>query len=146
MTTISLADFRPSPDIILSRAEHQLLLRLAMASPGHAADDSDDLLYELNRAIVVPESFVPRDAVRIGSVVSYRLVPGESRTVQIVLPAEADESAGKLSVLDTTGIALLGLRPGQTITMGIRDADLRLLTVVSVANADEAPPEPPSAA
>ncbi|RYE80087.1 MAG: nucleoside diphosphate kinase regulator [Hyphomicrobiales bacterium] len=145
MTTISLADFRPSPDIILGHAEHQLLLRLAMTAPGHGPDDSDDLLYELNRALVVPESFVPRDVVRIGSTVTYQIVPGDTRTVRIVLPGEEDQGADRLSVLDTTGVALIGLRPGQTITLGMRDADLRLLTVIGVTQ-PETQPEPPSAA
>lgn len=148
MTTISLADFRPSPDIILGQAQHRRLQQLALGGTGHTPDDADDLLYELKRAIVVPEFFMPPDVARVGSIVTYREALGEFRTVQLVWPNEADPAAGRISILDQVGIALLGLRPGLNITIGMRDPERRLLMVIDVVQPDgsDDDPEPPAAA
>jgi regulator of nucleoside diphosphate kinase len=131
MTTITLADFNLSPDIILSQGEHRALLLLALAGTGHTPDDSDDLLYELERAIVVADSFVPPDIVRMGSRVTYRTA-SDTRTVEIVYPAEADIAKGRISVLTPVGTALIGLRTGQSITWRTRDDRRQALTVVCV--------------
>lgn len=146
MTTLSLADFRLLPDIVLSNAEHRTLLRLAMAGTGHGADDSDELLYELDRAIIVPDGFVPHDVVQMGSTVSFRS-QNETRTVQLVYPKDADISEGKVSILTPVGTALIGLRTGQSITWRTRGDRRQALTVLKVI-APPLPddPEPPSAA
>jgi len=147
MTTISLSDFSLSPEIILASSEHRLLLRLAMGGTGHTADDADDLLYELERATVVPDQFLPSDTVRMGSTVSFRTAEGEQKSVELVLPIDADIAEGKISVLTPIGTALLGLRTGQSISWRTRDGRRQALTVLQV----QAPqlndePEPPTAA
>src|SRR5690606_27122007 len=60
------------PEITLGNAEHRRLLILAMAGPGHTADDSDFLHHELDRACVIPDHRLPDDTVRVGSMVTYR--------------------------------------------------------------------------
>ncbi len=147
MTTISLSDFSLSPEIILASSEHRLLLRLAMGGTGHTADDADDLLYELERATVVPDQFLPSDTVRMGSTVSFRTAEGEQKSVELVLPIDADIAEGKISVLTPIGTALLGMRTGQSISWRTRDGRRQALTVLQV----QAPqlndePEPPTAA
>jgi regulator of nucleoside diphosphate kinase len=147
MTTISLSDFSLSPEIILASSEHRLLLRLAMGGTGHTADDADDLLYELERATVVPDQFLPSDTVRMGSTVSFRTAEGEQKAVELVLPVDADIAEGKISVLTPIGTALLGLRTGQSISWRTRDGRRQALTVLQVMAPqlnDE--PEPPTAA
>lgn len=147
MTTISLSDFSLSPDIILASSEHRLLLRLAMGGTGHTADDADDLLYELERATVVPDQFLPSDTVRMGSTVSFRTAEGEQKAVELVLPIDADIAEGKISVLTPIGTALLGLRTGQSISWRTRDGRRQALTVLQVlAPRIYEEPEPPSAA
>jgi regulator of nucleoside diphosphate kinase len=146
MTTISLSDFSLSPEIMLASSEHRLLLRLAAGS-GQTADDSDELLYELERATVVPDQFLPSDTVRMGSTVSFRTGDGENKSVELVLPVDADIAAGKVSVLTPIGTALLGLRTGQSISWRTRDGRRQALTVLQVMppQIDEEP-EPPTAA
>ncbi len=147
MTTISLSDFSLSPDIILASSEHRLLLRLAMGGTGHTADDADDLLYELERATVVPDQFLPSDTVRMGSTVSFRTAEGEQKAVELVLPIDADIAEGKISVLTPIGTALLGLRTGQSISWRTRGGRRQALTVLQVlAPRIYEEPEPPSAA
>jgi regulator of nucleoside diphosphate kinase len=134
MTTISLADYRLSPEIILGHHEHQTLQRLAMA---HAETDSEELLGEIDRAVVVPDGFVPPDVVRMGAFVVFR-TEEEERQVQLVYPKDANIAEGRISILTPIGTALIGLRAGQTITWRKRDGQRQALTVLKVL-----PPPPP---
>lgn len=144
MTTLTQADFRPSPEIVLSRQEHRALLRLAMAGSGHTADESDELLYELERAMIVPDGLVPPDVVRMGSIVTFQTAD-ETRTVQLVYPKEADIARSRVSILTPIGTALIGLRTGQSITWRTRDDRRQALTVLRVIQ-PLSEPEPPTAA
>lgn len=128
MTTISLADFNLSPQIVLGTADHRQLISLAMGG----AEEADGLLSELERAQVVPDSALPQDVVRMGSTVRFRTDGGAERSVQVVWPAEADIAAARISVLTPVGTALIGLRAGQSITWLTRDGRKQLLTVLGV--------------
>jgi regulator of nucleoside diphosphate kinase len=67
---------------------------------------------ELGRAVIVNDDF---DGVfcRLGSWVSYQdLDSGQTREIQIVVPALADIDQGRVSVLSQVGASLLGLSPG----------------------------------
>jgi regulator of nucleoside diphosphate kinase len=127
------------PDITLGDAEHRRLLILAMSGPGHTADDSDYLHYELDRASIVPDTNLPPDVVRVGSAVTYRSDRGGVRTVTLTYPAYADGAVGRVSVTSPVGAALIGLRPGQSITRMGWDGDFRKFTVVSVKPPDVRP-------
>lgn len=142
MTTISMADFDLSPAIVLGQADHRQLIVLAMAGIGHTAEDADGLLYELERAQVVPDGAVPDDVVGMGSFVRFRTDGGREREVELVYPADADIAAGKVSVLTPVGTALLGLRSGQSITWLTRDGRKQLLTVLGVTQPDDNSPDP----
>lgn len=131
MTTISLADFDLSPDIVVGTADHRSLLVLAMAGRGQT-DEAEGLLYELERAKVVEDEVLPRDVVRMGSTVRYRAGGGAEREVVLVYPADADIGQGRISVLTPVGTALLGLRPKQSITWLTRDGRKQVMTVLSV--------------
>lgn len=145
MTTLTLADFDLSPQIVISRDEHRRLLVLAMAGSGHAPDDSDELLYELDRATVVANDDVPSEVVRMGSLVTFR-TDSETRTVQLAYPGEADIGRGRVSILTPIGAALIGLHTGQSITWRTRDNRRQALTVLRVVQPSPGAPEPPRAA
>jgi len=132
MTTISLADFDLSPDIVLALGDHRSLLELAMAGRGSASEETDGLLYELERAQIVTDDVLPSDAVRMGSTVRYKAGGGAERAVTLVYPKDADIQSGRISVLTPVGTALLGLRPKQSITWLTRDGRKQMLTVQSV--------------
>jgi len=144
MTTISLADFNLSPQIVMGRSDHRQLSVLAMAGRGHTAEDADGLLYELERASVVADDVLPADVVRMGSRVRYRTNGGAEREVTVVFPKDADIAEGRISVLTPVGTALLGLRPGQSISWLTRDGRTQMLTVMTVVppTADEDDPGP----
>src|SRR6185369_5692744 len=97
---------------------------------------ADELLSELDRAKIVADTAVPADVVRIGSTVEFKPDTGAAKTVNLVFPEEADIAEGKVSVLTPIGTALIGLKPGQSITWRARDGRQHELTIVSVRQTD----------
>lgn len=132
MTTITVQDFNLSPDIVIGTSEYRQLTVLALGGTGHSPEVADALLYELERAEVVPDFIVPPDAVRMGSRVRFRVGGGAERQVVLVFPGEADIAQDRISVLTPVGAALIGLRRGQSITWMTRDGRREVLTVLSV--------------
>jgi regulator of nucleoside diphosphate kinase len=140
MATISLNDYTLSPEIVLGQEEHRQLTVLALAGSGHS-EVADSLLYELDRARVLPDDRLPADVVRMGSRVTYRVAEDE-RQVELVYPARADIALSRVSVLTPIGAALIGLRTGQSITWTTRDGRKQVLTITGVwqpAGEDEDP-------
>jgi regulator of nucleoside diphosphate kinase len=146
MTVLTLSDFDLAPKIILASEEHRPLTVLAMSGIDHSPDESDSLLHELDRADIVPEDAVPRDVVRMGSIVFYRTTSGDHRSVQLVFPKDADIDRGKISIMTPVGIALIGLRTGQSITWLTRDRRKEVLTVLGVIQPDQGDDPGPLAA
>lgn len=120
------------PPIMICESDHEKLTRLAEASAHTNPVVSEELLTELDRARVVPDSGLREDVVRMGSTLRYVSDSGERRTVTLVYPADADISAGKVSVLTPIGAALIGLSPGQSIDWQTRDGRLHRLAVEGV--------------
>jgi regulator of nucleoside diphosphate kinase len=142
MTQIS--EFNLSPEIVVGQAEHRQLVSLALTGTSHSAEDADRLLFELDRARLVPDGALPAGVVRMRSVVRYRAHAGEERLVTLVYPGEADISSGRVSILTPVGAALIGLREGQSITYLARDGRRQALTILEVV--DDRPDDGPRAA
>lgn len=125
------------PTITLGRDEHRQLLIVAMSAMGHTADDSDYMHHELDRAALVADRSLPRDVVRVGSRVTYRADSGRARTVTLSYLDDADLTLGHISVMSPVGAALIGLRPGQSITRMGWDGAFARFSVLSVMSPDE---------
>ncbi len=124
------------PPLILSREDRDRLLDLAAASIDRIPDVAQRLLEEADRAAVAPADALPDDVVAMGCFVEFRdESSGELRQVQLVYPAEANISEGRVSVLTLIGAALIGLRVGQSISWPTRRGEERRLTVLRVARA-----------
>ncbi len=50
----SLRRYDLKPKIVLSEEDHRKLIALALAGTGHTSEAAEDLLYEIERARVVP--------------------------------------------------------------------------------------------
>ena len=133
MTMDTLQDHTLAPDIVVSTDDHRKLRELAHAGINVASTVADDLLYELERASVVPPGDLPADVVRMGSRLRYRTSDGGEREVTLVFPAEADIAHNRVSVMTPVGAALIGLRKGQSISWETRDGRRQVLTVLEVA-------------
>jgi regulator of nucleoside diphosphate kinase len=120
------------PAIVIGDADHQRLEGLASAAANRLADVAEELLSELDRAKVKPQTAVPDTVVQMGSTVTFRAGEDEEKSVTLVYPAEADIEAGRVSVLTPIGTALIGLSQGQSIAWHDRSGRVHQLTVVAV--------------
>lgn len=118
------------PEIHISESDIEILRSLAFSAKS-MQDVADDLLGELDRAETVPDGKGEK-YIGIGTVATFNTSLGDQKTVQVVLPAEADISVGKISVLTPVGVALIGLSEGQSIEWKTLDGRVNELTILSV--------------
>lgn len=123
---------RRRPKIAISRTDFERLTKLATTLADRNPRAADEMFAELDRARVVSDGWMREDIVQMGSTVQYRSTMGDTRTVTLVFPGEADISEGKVSVLTPIGTALLGLSVGQSMTWATRDGREHELSVISV--------------
>lgn len=80
-------------------------------------------------------SSIRSDTVRVGFTVTYEELPaGTRRRVTLVIPREADASAGRISVLSPVGRALLGRTKGHVVPVSLpmgREVSVRVLQVTA---------------
>lgn len=127
---------RRKPAISITRSDHAKLTRFVDSLPESSV--AEELAQELDRAKVISDEN-PNPVVRIGSTLTYSTETGESRTVTLVFPGEADIASGRISILTPIGVALIGLSAGQSIDWTARDGRTHRLTIDSVEGI--APPE-----
>jgi regulator of nucleoside diphosphate kinase len=124
---------RKHPRITLTAEDNDRLSSLVRAAMDKMPDIASYLADELDRASVLPKGRVAADTVRMGSHLEYRdETLGTVRTATLVYPDEADISQGKISVLTPIGIALIGLKVGQSITWETRNGVVKELTLLEV--------------
>lgn len=121
---------KPKPEIFIKDNDRKKLQQLAFAALS-MPDVADELLSELDRAKIATEEMADQ-YVGIGSKATFTTTMGDEKTLELVMPAEADISEGKISVLTPVGVALLGLAAGQSIDWTARDGRLGTLTVKEV--------------
>jgi len=126
------ADVRP--DIVLARNEAVRLSNLALSLERRAPLAAGLLLEEIDRAEIRADADMPDDVVRMYSMLSYiDELHDKARSIVLVYPAEADISAGKVSVATPIGAGLIGLSPGQSIRWPDLEGRWRRLEVLKVS-------------
>ncbi|MEO3474690.1 nucleoside diphosphate kinase regulator [Roseomonas sp. CAU 1739] len=121
------------PSILLSEDDHGILVGLAIRDARRNPEAARLLMEEADRAEVVPAARLPSNVVALGShVVFTDEAHGVTRTVQLVLPSEADIGQGRISILSLVGAGLIGLKAGQSIDWPTQDGRLRRLSVTQV--------------
>jgi len=123
---------RPMPAIIVSAADQERLVGVAMAALGRTPDAAEELLAEMDRATVLAADAVPVNVVRMGSTVTYTTADGWTRRVTLVFGGEADIAMDRISILTPVGTALIGLTVGQSVAFATRDGRQLELTVLAV--------------
>jgi regulator of nucleoside diphosphate kinase len=124
------------PLIVVTGMDFNRLQRLAAAAANTLPHTADFLAREIGRATVVPSGFILRGVVTMGSMVEFRDdTTGQSQTVCLVYPEQANRADGKLSVLSAIGAALIGLSVGQSIEWQTPSGGWRSLTVLNVGAA-----------
>lgn len=123
-----------SPDIVISKETMPILERLAEGLQHRNEDLAAHFFEELARARTVPANDMPEDVIGIGSRVAFRDdTTGKEQQITLVLPEQADISAGKVSVVTPIGIALIGLRSGASFSWETNGGARHNLTVLSVS-------------
>lgn len=120
----------PKPEIFVTESDQKTLQQLAFAALS-VPDVADELLNELDRAKTADEEKADQ-YIGIGSKATFTTSSGDEKTVELVMPADADISVGKISILTPIGVALLGLAEGQSINWTARDGRTGTLTVRKV--------------
>ena len=121
------------PPIHISESDYALIASQAMRLEATAPQVAEMLFDEIDRAEVHSRDELPGDVVTLGSVVTFvDESTGVRRSVQIVLPAEADIEGGSLSIGSQVGAGLIGLSAGQSIDWPCPDGRPRTLRIVDV--------------
>ena len=121
-----------TPPLTLAESDHRMLLALGEAGLNGNPDLAEILLTELDRAKIVADGKLPEGVVRMGSRVTYETEAGQTQTVTLVYPVDADIEKGRASVMTPIGVALIGLKAGQAITWRDRADKRHKLTVTKV--------------
>jgi len=123
------------PPLVLTSSIIDRLRGVAHAAMRNAPEVAEQLLAEIERADVVSPEEMPATVVAIGNWVTYQdMTSGSIRTIQLVLPHEADTASQRISVVSPIGAALIGLSVGQVMAWHIHDQQVRQLTVLNVAS------------
>ncbi|MGD9599976.1 MAG: nucleoside diphosphate kinase regulator [Steroidobacteraceae bacterium] len=120
--------------IVVSESDADRLRALLGAQDDFAHDQAhlEELRAELERAIVRLADEVPPDVITMRARVRVRdLGTGREDEYTLVLPAEADLAARRISVLAPLGTALLGYREGDEVEWRM-PGGLRRLRIVKV--------------
>ena len=122
------------PTIIVSAAEQDRLLELALALRTRMPKVAEVLLTEMDRATVVETDAMPANVIRMGSTLVYRDDEGTEREVTLVYPDQADIKLGRVSIATPIGAALIGLSQDQSIRWVAPNGKDHRLTILKVIN------------
>ena len=119
-----------SQKIVITKSDFDNLERLVNSLRGvrqHDAHHIEALGQELEKAIIVDKTEVPREVVTMNSRVRVRDLKTRADFVwSIVFPQAASAERNRVSVLAPIGTALLGYRAGDTIEWQVPSGTRRL--------------------
>lgn len=121
------------PPLHMLAAESDMVASLALQAEHRYPVVAAMLLEEIERAELHEPATLPHEAVTLNSEIEF--VDEKSRqirTVQLVLPGEANISDGKISILTPVGAALYGLMAGQAIDWPDLTGEVRRIRILRV--------------
>lgn len=93
---------------------------------------------ELARARIVPMSKMPPDVITMNACVEVKFdQTGKTEKLKLVYPADGADGEGRVSIASPVGIALIGLREGQSISWHSRYGEQRSLTVLRLVRGED---------
>ncbi len=133
MPSAALTQSDSKPPIHLIDSDYDVIADLAISIERRLPELSKMLLDEIDRAEIHSAGDLPRDVVTIGSTVEFIDEDSDTtRLVTLVLPADADIEAGRISILTSVGAGLIGLRTGQSINWPCPNGRPRSLRILKV--------------
>jgi len=123
------------PAIALSARDADRLRHLAEVAAERYPETAEFLAREIERAEIRPANEAMDNIVAMQSEVTFNDdIGGQSRTVTLVYPDEADVGANRISVLTPIGAALIGMPVGKSIEFQTPAGGWRSLTVTKVVH------------
>lgn len=124
------------PPLHVIDTEYDRIADLAMRVSASEPVLAQRLMDELDRADVHAAGDLPPGVVTLNAQVDFvDEGSGSRRSVRLVLPAEADVAAGKVSILTPVGAGLIGMSEGAAILWPDREGQPRTLRIVRVVPA-----------
>ncbi|MDP1631534.1 MAG: nucleoside diphosphate kinase regulator [Caulobacter sp.] len=121
------------PAVFLTIADLERLIDLLPESIPPTWPGAMLLAEEIARAHICADDDLPARVVRLGSTVRYRdLVSGRERTIQLVMPGDADIDRNRVSILSPIGAAVIGMPEEQTLVWTEPSGDRRSIQVLEV--------------
>ena len=128
------------PPIRLLAAESDMVAALALHIEERQPVVAAMLLEEIERAELHEPDTMPDGHARLNSTVTYVDERSrEARDVQLVLPAAANISEGRISILTPMGAALYGLAEGHAIDWPDLNGNVRRIRISRVVQSDDQP-------
>lgn len=131
---------RRKPRITICQTDHDRLSNLAAVLENRNPEIAEGLSTELDRARIVSDSKLGSSVVRMGSTLTYVVDGSQGKTVTLVYPGDANLENGRISITTPVGVALIGLKAGQSINYAARNGQIHDLSVVEVNYHKEAAP------
>jgi regulator of nucleoside diphosphate kinase len=127
---------RDMSPIFIVPAAHQQLTQVVNDAHNTKQTAAAFLEAELHRAVVSEK--LPKHVVTPGSLVRYQLDWGPFSPVrELVYPSDFTDEATQISLLSPIGIALLGMRRGDTMQVFVPEVGFQTLHVATVVYPDE---------
>ena len=121
------------PPIIVAEEQFDALSDIAERLSRVLPEVSGFLEQELSRAKLMPMARIPGDVVTVDSTVEFIFgMKGQPERLKLVYPEKARPDNSCISLASPAGVALLGMREGETISWSTRYGDMRWLKVVKV--------------
>jgi regulator of nucleoside diphosphate kinase len=125
-----------TPALVVTDQDFERLVLLLQHSQGPSAELLSE---ELSRAQVVKPAEISAEVVTMNSKIEFEDEETLSKSeITLVYPKDADVTQKKISVLAPVGVALMGLRVGQSINWKMPTGKVRKLRVTSVLYQPEA--------
>ncbi len=128
----------PLPPVAIARNDYDRLAAIASTASDSAGALAAYLNRELGRARIVEHAPALSGVICMGDIVTYRDEATHARhTVQLVYPEDANPEDGRLSVLSSVGVALIGLRRNSSIEWFTPSGHSRMLTILDVVKTSD---------
>lgn len=123
------------PPLHMIDSEYDLIADLALQVQTRQPQLTRRLMDELDRATIHHADDLPPGVVTLGAQVDFvDAGSGAERSIRLVLPADADVTAGRVSILTPVGAGLIGLSEGSAIRWPDREGHPRELRIVRVVS------------
>lgn len=122
------------PPVHLLASESDMIANLALQIEHRSPVIAALLLEEIERAELHDSDTLPDSAVTLNSTIDFiDENTNQLRTAQLVLPADANISLGRISILTPVGAALYGLMAGDSINWPDLNGNDRRIQILRVS-------------